>query len=116
VDDSPDNRSFCELIAQMFNFEPVKLACDADEAIKLIEGGFKPSVILLDLIMPGSDPEVLVKLVRSKPDLQETSIVLMSAIREVKRTALNMGADGSLRKPFAMDKLADSFRKLSIGI
>lgn len=116
VDDSPDNRSFCELIAQMFSFEPVRLACDADEAIAMIEDGFNPNVILLDLIMPGSDPEQLVKLVRSKPELENTAILLMSAVREVKRVALNMGADGSLRKPFAMEKLVDSFRKFSIGV
>ncbi|MBX3020327.1 MAG: response regulator [Bdellovibrionales bacterium] len=115
VDDSPDNRSFCELIAQMFNFSPVAVASDADEAIALIEKGFKPTVVLLDLIMPGSDPEELVKAIRAKPELDETEVVLMSAIREVSKVARTMGADDAIRKPFAMEKLVDRFRRFSIG-
>lgn len=115
VDDSPDNRSFCELIAQMFNFEPVMVAEDADQAIRILGEGFKPDVVLLDLIMPGSDPEELIKTVRARDDLKETSVVLMSAIREVSKVAQSMGADDAIRKPFAMEKLVDRFRRYSIG-
>lgn len=115
VDDSADNRSFCELIAKMFNFQKIEMAANADEAVALIEGGFKPSVVFLDFLMPGRDPKDVVTAVRSRPELKDTSVVLMSAVREVMREARKIGADDAIRKPFAMEKLVDHFRRYAIG-
>ena len=113
VDDCEDNRAFCELIAHMFNIE-VKLASTVDDAFKILEGGYVPRVILLDLVMPGRPPEELVTHVKSNPEYRETKIVLTSALRELRVIAASMGADGALKKPYNMPDFVDSFRRYSL--
>ncbi len=106
VDDSADSRSFCELMAQMFDVE-VTQARNVDEAIKALDEGSEPDVVLLDLIMPGKLPEELVERVRGDLKLKATKVVIMSAIKEVSARAKKMGANASIRKPFTMLRFAD---------
>lgn len=113
VDDCEDNRAFCELIAHLFQIE-VKLASSVDEAFEILEQGYDPRVILLDLVMPGRAPEELVQFVRNSPELKDTKIVLSSALRELRVIAANMGADDVLKKPYNMPDFVDSFRKFSL--
>lgn len=113
VDDCEDNRAFCELIAHLFNIE-VKLASSVDEAFSILEEGYDPRVILLDLVMPGRAPEELVQFVKSAPHMKDTKIVLSSALRELRVIAANMGADDVLSKPYNMPDFVDSFRKFSL--
>lgn len=114
VDDCEDNRAFCELIARMFNIE-VKQAESVDEAFSILADGYKPGVILLDLVMPGRPPEELVEHVKSQTEFADTKIILTSALRELRLMAANMGADDSLRKPYDMPEFLDSFRKYSLS-
>lgn len=113
VDDCEDNRAFCELIAHLFNID-VKLASSVDEAFTILDQGYDPRVILLDLVMPGRAPEELVQHVKSSPQLKDTKIVLSSALRELRVIASNMGADDVLKKPYNMPDFVDSFRKFSL--
>ena len=113
VDDCEDNRAFCELIAHMFNIE-VKQASDVDEAFKILDEGYTPRVILLDLVMPGRAPEDLVTFVKTHPRMTQTKIVLTSALRELRQMAATMGADDALKKPYNLPDFVDSFRKYSL--
>lgn len=113
VDDSADNRDFCELIAKMYNVE-VKQAADVDEALAILQTGYTPGVILLDLMMPGRQPDDLVDYVKQKPRLAHTKVILTSAVRDLGLIAKDMGADESLRKPYNMREFVDSFRRTSL--
>ena len=113
VDDSADNRDFCELIAQMYNIE-VMQADSVDSAFKVLQTGYVPTVILLDLVMPGRAPEELVEFVKHEPTLKDTKVVLTSALRELRLIGDAMGADETLRKPYNMNEFVDSFRKTSL--
>jgi len=101
VDDSLDSREFCGLIVEMHNI-PVKQAGNVDEALKILEEGFTPDVVLVDLMMPGRRPEELVKFIKATPRLAHSKVVVMSALPEVKNRARKMGADTSVHKPFTM--------------
>jgi CheY-like chemotaxis protein len=107
VDDSMDSRAFCGLIVEMHNIS-VQPAKDVDEALALLDEGFKPDVVLVDLIMPGRRPEELVKRIREDKTLSATKVVVMSALPEVKSRAKKMGADTSVHKPFTMPKFVDA--------
>ena len=113
VDDSVDTREFCELIGKMFSMR-VHQALNADDAIKQVDGGLIPDLILLDLMMPGSPPQIFVERLKSDIRLKNSKIVIMSAIREVNGVAREMGADGSLRKPFDMAAFVDTLRRYSL--
>jgi len=107
VDDSLDSRAFCGLIVEMHNIS-VEQAKDVDEAFAILATGFKPDVVLIDLIMPGRRPEELVKRIKDDRALARTKVVVMSALPEVKARALKMGADTSVHKPFSMPKFVDA--------
>ncbi|MGZ3722855.1 MAG: response regulator, partial [Bdellovibrionales bacterium] len=101
VDDSTDSREFCGLIVEMHNIK-VRQAKDVSEAMTILDEGWKPDVVLVDLIMPGRHPSELIKRVKADKSLQATKIVVMSALPQVKNTAKKMGADNSVHKPFSM--------------
>jgi two-component system KDP operon response regulator KdpE len=67
-------------------------------------GGFKPDVILLDLMLPDMNGVQVCREVRRH---HETPIVVLSALGEEKTKveALDEGADDYLTKPFGMDEL-----------
>lgn len=113
VDDSIDNRHFCELIANMCDIK-VEQAANVDEAMSIIDNGYQPNVVLLDLMMPGRSPEELVQRVKGDSRLSETKIVLISALREVNKKAKDWGVNGALHKPFNMPKFIDAFRRFSM--
>ncbi len=66
--------------------------------------GFKPDVVLLDLMLPDMNG---VDVCRSIRESNETPIVVLSALGEEKTKvqALDEGADDYLTKPFGMDEL-----------
>lgn len=107
VDDSLDSREFCGLIVEMHNVS-VRQAKDVSEAMGLLDEGFKPDVVLVDLIMPGPHPHELIKRVKEDPALAHTRVVVMSALPEVKRAAKKLGADVSMHKPFSMPLFVDA--------
>ncbi len=61
----------------------------------------RPDCVLLDLIMPEMDGFELTRLIRERPDLQSTRIVIVSAksYDADRRKARELGADGYIAKP-----------------
>ena len=80
-----------------------KIAEDGEEALELFES-FKPSLILLDLMLPGKDGYQVCREVRAKKD---TPIIMLSAKGETfdKVLGLELGADDYVTKPFGVREL-----------
>lgn len=72
-----------------------------------------PSLILLDLRMPIMDGWSFVEQYR-RAAVTPAAIVLMSANPDLPGIAQRLGADGHLRKPFALAELQAVVAKLSI--
>lgn len=66
-----------------------------------------PNVIFADLVMPNISGEKLCRIIRSKPELKEVFLVILSAVAvENETNFLDYGADACIAKgPF--DKMAD---------
>jgi two-component system KDP operon response regulator KdpE len=71
--------------------------------------GFKPDVVLLDLMLPDMSGVDVCRMIRES---SETPIVVLSALGEEKTKveALDEGADDYLTKPFGMDELLARIR------
>lgn len=110
VDDSKDIGVFCELVANIVGVEAI-YAENVQEALNLLDNGVRPNVILLDLYMPGRQPEELLEKVKASADLSETRVVLMSSVNDVKDFAATMGADASIKKPFNVEQLSGSIQQ-----
>ena len=65
-----------------------------------------PDVVLLDYNMPGCDGRCLLEGYRALPG-PRTPVVLVTAARDARRRAAEVGADAHLGKPFELDALLD---------
>ena len=78
VDDEEDIR---ELIYEYIeeDIKNIQNACDGKEALELIERGFIPDIIYLDLMMPNLSGFDFLKIARTNPKLNDTHIVVVTA-------------------------------------
>lgn len=68
-----------------------------------------PSLILMDVMMPGMDGATATELMKDIPGVESVPIVLVSALPEalLKERAREAGAADYLPKPFRKDRLLD---------
>jgi len=99
VDDNEANRALARHTLEDEGYRAV-LAADGVEAIAAFEREH-PECVLLDVRMPGVDGFVVCEKIRSLPHGGETSIVFLTALRDVDTfdRALLAGGDDFLTKP-----------------
>jgi len=89
-----------------------QIAYDGFQAGKALTT-FLPSLITLDLSMPGLDGLGVVKFIREDPKLSHIKILVISAMsQEELDDALKAGADATMTKPFISSKLVNKVREL----
>lgn len=81
-------------------------ASDGDEAWSLIQK-HRPSLVLLDVRMPGRSGLEVLRAIRSEPNLGHTKVILLTASAQQSdiNTGLVAGADFYLTKPFSPKEL-----------
>jgi CheY-like chemotaxis protein len=101
ADDEPSMRLLVHTTIESDNYRVVE-AADGDEAWALIKR-HKPSLVLLDIQMPGRTGLELLASIRSDPGLDAVRVIVMTArALEADRTeAMAAGADFYLTKPFS---------------
>src|ERR1035438_6430599 len=99
VDDSADNRELTQILLAFDGFE-VRMAEDATQALSLLKS-YRPSLILMDVQLPGMDGLELTRRLRQDTSLQGVPIVALSAyaMAAEKANALAAGCDGYITKP-----------------
>lgn len=75
----------------------------------------KPSVMLLDLILPGMNGLDFMNALHSRLEADHVPIVVMSAVSQpdVVKTAYRLGAKAYITKPFTMDYAFDLVNRIS---
>ena len=100
VDDDPDIRAALSRILSMAGYEVIEATDGADGLKKIVAQ--RPEMVLLDVVMPDINGVEVCKRLRQLPELADMFIILMSAYRtrhELKRDALEAGADDFIEKP-----------------
>lgn len=99
VDDDPVNLMLLETILQQLGYQ-VSKAVTGTEALEKAQKE-KPSIILLDIMLPDISGFEVCKTLKSKKELSTTPIVMVTALgdRESKLKGLEVGADEYLVKP-----------------
>lgn len=84
----------------------IRTASDGDKAI-LMAREEKPSLIILDIHMPGKDGWEVIKEIRRSPATRLTPIILLTGdtVESSKVAGLEMGADDYITKPFTPGEL-----------
>ncbi len=87
-------------------FEAVGFA-DGTSFWEALQGGEKPELVVLDLMLPGIDGLELLRRMRARPDLAAIPVVLATAkgAEYDKIRGLDLGADYYLAKPFGVMEL-----------
>jgi CheY-like chemotaxis protein len=101
VDDEPDIRDVVEMSLGLNPDFRVRACACGTEAIT-VASEWKPSLILLDVMMPGMDGPATLTQLRKNPRTSEIPVLFMTAraqTREVEHF-IALGAQGVISKPF----------------
>jgi CheY-like chemotaxis protein len=69
-----------------------------------------PDLILLDILISGSDGREICRKLKSNDTTKHIPIVMISAHPSAKRESQEAGADGFLAKPFEIDDLLETVK------
>jgi CheY-like chemotaxis protein len=94
----------------VLEWEGYRTACAADgwEALDYLRAGGRPSLILLDLMLPGLDGWQFRREQRRDPALAAIPVVVVSVLNAADCPE----AAAHLRKPFAVEELLEAVRRL----
>ena len=81
----------------------VKTARDGHDALEQLRGGLRPSIILLDLMMPAMDGQHFRAEQLRDPEFAHIPVVVLSGYCDPQQNAASLGAVASLRKPADID-------------
>ena len=104
VEDDVENRESIAEALQAVGCR-VHVLASAAQALKMLEDPGCPSLILLDLWMPGMGGRELLAAVALRPDRDRFRIIVMSAANGVDALVGRPRVVEVLRKPFALEKL-----------
>jgi two-component system response regulator ResD len=107
VDDNEDNAHIIRDYLESKGY-PITVAYNGDEAMVLFEK-IKPSLVLLDVMMPGRDGWQVCRDIKSSAAGRAVRVVMVTALQEWtdKRQALETGADDFVEKPVELARLGE---------
>ncbi|HVL32059.1 MAG TPA: response regulator [Actinomycetota bacterium] len=110
VDDDPLMQQLLRLVLDDDQFE-VRTAVDGIDALRCA-AEFLPSVIVLDVMMPGMDGIEVCRTLRRDERFSRTKILMLTARAsgDVRDDALAAGADAFFTKPFSPLDLMEAVR------
>ncbi len=110
-----DNRTTADALLQMLGLlrVPARVAYGSSAAIAVLSS-YTPSVILLDINMPGVDGLEVLGYLRREPRLIRVPVVVITSDDqpETRTRALRRGANGIIIKPATLDALEKNLRKV----
>ncbi len=117
ADDEPD---ILEIVSYNLTVEGYEVICakNGNEAIALAKEHF-PSMIILDVMMPGKNGIDVCKILRLHPQFKDTVIIFLSALSDEKTeiSGLEIGADDYITKPISpkvlISKVNALFRRVN---
>ena len=106
VEDDPTIRTLLQMMLKAAGFTHVKTATRGDDGLEAIRRD-RPSLVLLDLMLPGVDGLTVCSRVRSDPELADVRILMLTAKSEDEDIVrgLELGADDYVTKPFSREVL-----------
>ncbi len=112
VEDEPDNREImCTVVEELLGYQAM-WAADGSAAVHMATS-MRPSLILMDLMMPVLDGFEAIKTLRHDERTAGIPIVAVTALSRLtdRQNALDIGATDYLSKPFDLDVLADTIKR-----
>lgn len=108
IDDEPDILAFLSAILEDCGYSVV-ITEKGDYVDRFItdDKDYLPNVILLDMLLSGSDGREIARRLKNQEETRHIPIIMTSAHPYAQQEARACGADDFLPKPFEMDELLD---------
>jgi CheY-like chemotaxis protein len=106
-----DDPGILDAIGIMLEFEGYEVECTPNcDSILNMESEF-PDLLLLDIWMSGTDGRDVCRHLKQKESTRKIPIVMISASKDIERSALDAGANDFLAKPFEMNDLLEKISR-----
>jgi len=106
-----DNTEAIEIIRKYLSAEYHVIGLTRGEAAVEMARKVKPTVITLDIMMPGTDGWQVLQELKSTPDTEDIPVIILSIVDE-KQTGFSLGAADYLVKPVEKDVLLRKLKNL----
>jgi CheY-like chemotaxis protein len=113
VEDNADLRTLLDEVLTDAGFE-VRTVANGDEALAVADT-WRPSAIVLDLMMPVMDGPTFLRRRRSTPSLQSVPVLVLTAHPGHQRVLEGLDVTVVLRKPYDLYELIDAVGALCAG-
>ena len=113
IDDDADLREAVAEVLGDAGFE-VRQACDGANALQQLDRGWRPTLILLDAMMPKRDGFDVCQTIRANPRWTSVRVIMLTAKgRDIEREkGMAMGADDYITKPFSTKEVVAQVEKV----
>lgn len=107
VDDIKEFRTLVKIILSG-NYDVIT-ASDGEDALKKIEGGLSPDVIVTDLMMPRVDGFQLISKIKSGESMNKVPVIVLSNVDKPDdmKKLQEQGISGYIIKPFNTEELRE---------
>ena len=111
VDDDPDSLDIVRTFLESRGYD-VHIARDGKSGLAKLEE-VEPSLVLLDVMMPGMDGWQVARVIKNHPEHGDTRVVMLTARSGFndKQEGLRSGANDYIVKPIRLDELAARVEK-----
>jgi DNA-binding response OmpR family regulator len=111
IDDDPDVRTVMNVLLKKKGYD-VETASRKEEALSTIHQ-FKPAVILLDVLLSGSDGRELCREIKDHDQWKKINVIMFSAHPGAADNISSYGADDFITKPVNTEMLLEKIERLS---
>lgn len=100
-----DDEGILDALSMMLQYKGYEVStCKNGNTILTMEQDF-PDLLLLDIWMSGIDGRNVCRQLKEKLQTKKIPIIMISASKDIERSAIDSGADDFLAKPFEMNEL-----------
>ena len=108
ADDDPGIVDAVEMILNFHGYE-VSSTYNGTDVLALTE---YPDLLLLDIWMSGCDGRDICRALKADKNLMHIPVLMVSASKDIRQSAMDSGADDFLAKPFDMNELLSKIESL----
>jgi DNA-binding response OmpR family regulator len=110
IDDDPD---ILDSVGLLLEFEGYRVEKSSSASSLFLTGTDLPDLVLLDIWLSGTDGRDICKNLKQKTSTRDIPVLLISASREIEKSAKDAGANDFLSKPF---EVKDLLRKVEMHL
>lgn len=108
VEDDPDVSETLRSLLVAFGYR-VEVASDGQVGLRVLRDGLRPSMILLDLMMPNMDGHRFRDVLREDAELNAIPTIILTA--DTRADAERLGVTACFRKPFDPAELLSAIKQ-----